>query len=101
MGTFKGTKGEWVAWEHTPNTFAIKPNGSRTELARVYAGGDVEVDEMKANAKLIAAAPEMLEALTNLKDEVVKECNIGSDKSLLPMLGYVQDAIRAIKKATE
>lgn len=52
-------------------------------------------------AKLLAAAPELLEALTNLKDEVVKECNIGSDKSLLPMLGYVQDAIRAIKKATE
>lgn len=57
--------------------------------------------EATANAKLIASAPELLEALTELADEVQKQCSIGSDPRFLTMLEKWQKSQQAIKKATE
>lgn len=58
MNQFKGTPGPYIK-----NGTSIMGNG-KTELVAVVYGFDTE--ERKANAHLIAAAPDLLEALQNL-----------------------------------
>ena len=63
------TKGEWVAVQHTLRTFKIVNKNRIEEIARVFSDSrlkkhnGITVNELEANAKLIAAAPEMLKAL--------------------------------------
>jgi hypothetical protein len=77
MNEFKGTKGEWYS------AFTAKrERGVRTKGGYIcflpkpnhYSGQDDryerELEENKANAKLIAAAPKMLEALIKISKEV-------------------------------
>lgn len=49
----------------------------------------------------MAASPDLLKALKELNDEVIKMCSIGSDPKLLDMLIKSQNAFSAIKKATK
>ena len=56
---FKGTKGEWKITELTTERVCI---GTDIDLWSLHS----TEEEMKANAKLIAAAPELLEALQYL-----------------------------------
>ena len=53
----KHTPGPWTYEQISNNAYVIDENGSAVML---YRNPD---DEMKANASLIAAAPELLEAL--------------------------------------
>ena len=53
----KHTPGPWTYEQISNNAYVIDENGSAVML---YRNPD---DEMKANARLIAAAPELLEAL--------------------------------------
>jgi hypothetical protein len=70
MSEFKGTKGKWILREN----FCTIASNENNLLARVYdAKGNalhpaIEQDfkTVKANAKLIASAPEMLEMLVKL-----------------------------------
>jgi len=57
------TKGEWVAEQDTANSIRIFSQDSE-QIASVmdYDGNDI-TEEMEANAHLIAAAPDMYEAL--------------------------------------
>lgn len=57
-------------------------------------------EEQEANAKLIAAAPELLEALKELSKQVSINCSIGSDPELLELCKKHQKALAAINKAT-
>lgn len=60
--------------KHTPGPWAhINPDGFTVRHPQVYSDtgpvcnatwlGDVSIDELRANARLISAAPELLEAL--------------------------------------
>ncbi len=65
MSNSKHTPGPWVTEEiaHTPST--LKPNCFLVRL-RSDSSEDTNKESVQANAHLIAAAPEMLEALENI-----------------------------------
>jgi len=65
---FKGTKGGWKIENKTLNTTVIYSDGVYGEIARVFSENAIDREQMKANAKLISCAPEMLEML----DRVLK-----------------------------
>ena len=71
MEQFKGTKGKWVVElnDHDPfyrrNVLEVGLKGYYP-VAVLYGNGNDFNDEVKANAQLIAHAPEMLEMLAQL-----------------------------------
>lgn len=93
MGEFKGTKGKWEL-EVRENRCCIN-QGDNKAICDVWGEGvsSMKNDEMKANAKLIACAPEMLEFLLECLDTFT--CVDLSDKELKNRIQSL------IKKATE
>jgi hypothetical protein len=89
MSEFKGTKGDWVLIDKTSNTKVITTRGICGDIARVFKEGYISQKEMKANAKLISCAPEMLGMLIRF---------VNSDD--LDITDFM-DAKELIKKATE
>lgn len=90
--------------KHTPGPWAhINPDGFTVRHPQVYSDtgpvcnatwlGDGRIDELRANARLISAAPEMLDAL--------QEIVAAADGSGLAQLdATLADARSAIAKAT-
>ena len=97
---FKGTKGEWEVSKdgidrNSCNALVLTidvPNKSIINFIDVY--GDHRDDEikLKANAHLISAAPELLEALSGIVD-------LYSEINPALLTGDVADRITASKKA--
>ena len=95
MSNFKGTKGKWAVYNNSQTrkgnlgiVYSWDENGKNPiEVASVYT------NKAKANAKLIAHAPEMLEMLELLIDRM-EENNLGNFPSVLK-------AKELIKKTTE
>lgn len=62
MSEFKGTKEKWeIDFDSEEPTILIKSDN--VDIATIEDFGEEFREEIKANAKLIAAAPELLEAL--------------------------------------
>lgn len=80
---FKGTKGEWRAINNG-HFWDITPDGSIQCLGSTTSNKFLNIDKEKeeANAKLIAAAPELLEAL----------------QEVLPHLGHYADLHVSVQK---
>ena len=88
---FKGTKGEWKI--NKSNEISIIDNSGDYFNELICQTNGKSGDERKANAKLIAAAPDLLEACNELIE-------------LLSFHGYnnateIYNAKEAIKKVTE
>lgn len=67
------TSGPWEIGRHaTPESFPqfgiYAANGNGRDLAHVVSHGTADSAETQANARLMAAAPEMLEALRNVAE---------------------------------
>ncbi len=106
MKTFKGTKGEWGltyksidgiphAHTYTVNCFHTGTVQIKKGVAKIFAG---HTKEGEANAKLIASAPELLNALKNVLEGFKLAIN---DNGLKGFNNFIQEGNEAIEKATE
>lgn len=101
----KYTSGPWTKaerlngpwWHISADASGLGPGQGRQAVAAVHGeskrGAAAYAEMFEANAQLIAAAPELLEALDALVDAVVN--NAKGDH----LEGYVRTAERAISKA--
>lgn len=91
---FKGTKGEWVISEINISdlkSIAIFSDEKQEVLLHMYLPNSEITEENKANAKLIASAPDLLEALIKIRKSIKDqklESNFGHT------LSYVDEAIK-------
>ncbi|HXP51598.1 MAG TPA: hypothetical protein VN922_16695 [Bacteroidia bacterium] len=81
---FKGTKGPWIAQEHPNNKIPIvvgpkKDNGKKDIICLSPIMAEAEIS--MTNMKLIAAAPELLEALIELLSHAPSVEDLGGDES--------------------
>lgn len=70
MSTTKHTPGPWEAEVRTPIGITyVWQGGTENAIAKVYAG---VIEDAEANARLIAAAPELLDALKDAADQLFR-----------------------------
>ena len=97
---FKGTKGKWeaIGFECVDfsNLIVGVKNGKPAGICKIFYDGIKIPDEAKANAKLIAAAPDLLEAC-----QKVISGGYGCAPSVEFMDNLKKICESAIKKATE
>ena len=105
----KFTKGNWNISDDTSECYLVKSDDGGL-IAFVYDGDiddeAIHMDVVQANAKLIAAAPDMLEALTNIlkiveDSEGVAGYHLNGDTAKWDEFDEVTNAIKTINKATE
>lgn len=88
----QSTPGPWQSWQtgFDSSTFAVGPNG-KTPIAKML-GSNAEINQ--ANARLIAAAPALLEALKRINRTSVKETFHGNVEQFQDWLdGFTTAAI--------
>lgn len=93
MSEFKGTTGGWEL--KSPNDIMLNKRLIACSLGEYVSGVYTHTEECKANAKLIACAPEMLEIIKKFLIEFEYEDATESECILY------HEAKQLIKKATE
>ena len=94
------TQGEWVAVQQNWNPVLIKPMEVKIDCDTqdfIYVSGE----NREANAKLIAAAPKLLDVLVQYFDLMSKAEEETHFEHLLQEYNWNNKAKQAIKKATE
>ena len=85
------TQGPWRARELTSESPGTRIYKGTAEIATCHYGAPFDHQEAKANARLIAAAPELLAAMKWIAEEIEWNHDMG---------GVLAVARRAIEKAT-
>lgn len=96
------------ATKHTPGPWVYIGNGDIVARSEKYCGGEKDIasvfltrnDEDEANARLIAAAPDLLEALQFITQDVCERFDMNDPSTNLGMRMAVKEARAAIAKAT-
>jgi len=87
----------------TPGPWKIRMSGSvgtdRMLIASVYPMEDERPEENAANARLIAAAPDLLAALQELADDIADRFDMDSPSTNPGMKSAVKQARAAIARA--
>ena len=112
----KFSKGKWIVSDDTGECYLVKSDDGGL-IAFVYDGDideeAIHMDVVEANAKLIAAAPDLLEALEYIIESInpIDACRgkfeaLGKDKAYVGCKNMPTDeaifrCIETIKKATE
>ena len=106
----KFSKGKWLISSSCSDSIRIATENYDV-VADVYDGWNsvdkqIDMDVCVANAKLIAEAPELLEALTNIlkiveDSEGVVGYHLNGDTAKWDEFDEITNAIKTIKKATE
>jgi hypothetical protein len=97
MEDFKGTKGKWHAVEYA-GTYIIQ-DGDMYEDNNILDSDIYTEEVVKANAQLIAAAPELLQSLSRLTDICSKDRITDNDSFFEEFDEAVDEANRVIDKA--
>lgn len=98
------TPGPWrldnniaYGWKTNPFSITVRKRGVHsTTVANIPAKQTISRDEAEANARLIAAAPELLEALQAIVKSLVDQ----DDEGMIEHAQQMIDARVAIAKAT-
>jgi len=93
----KHTKGNWVYQKYSTDYGVYSETGNGRDIALVREYGSDE--EAEANAKLIAAAPEMLEALIEINKMIADSVTCNGVKLNTGIIAKI--SMSAIRKATE
>lgn len=84
---FKGTKGKWVLWNDGYAFDVVKESDAIMTIACVYDGKEAEnnldVVVTKANAQLIATAPELLAELQHCVEALKVIASFGATKPII------------------
>lgn len=95
---FKGTKGEWTAFKSKKSNGFVYVDSEETSfggVATCYNG----LDNAIQNAKLIAAAPELLKALSDIVNNIDGWLETNKPASALESQILHKNAKKAIEKA--
>lgn len=106
MGNFKGTKGKWVITSGNPNGFELPAFKVQLKNEDPFDSWDIcavwndlpSKEESKANALLISKAPEMLEMLEIIYQQVDFSFEAWGSDTGLKMEAEIK---KIIKEATE
>lgn len=90
------TSGPWIVEQDTTNFIGFYQIRQKDDLGILAYRINKE-----SNAKLIAAAPDLLKALTELADQVAYNCDISSNPKYATVLQKWRAAKQAINKATK
>ncbi|WP_277593643.1 hypothetical protein [Pseudomonas chlororaphis] len=102
----KHTPGPWYTHRNGFSTVYVEARLRQGVIQEVAACGPTEAgqEQQEANAKLIAAAPELLEALIEVTASLAwnahGECRAIHEGPIMPSSGAVEMARAAIAKAT-
>ena len=98
---FEGTKGKWKVINIELFDYSTCVVGNdKTSVCHLFYEGRTITDEAKANAKLIATAPELLEALQNLVALKELKDKSGKDENYLKAQPIAwENAKKVISKA--